>query len=302
MKGTFAAAYLDQIQGTLDRPIVEYFDLISGTSTGGIIALALALKIPTAQILRLYKEQGSRIFPKAKPFWWLGLKEAKYQASGLREVLQEHFGNRKLGEACTRVLIPSLEAHSGKVHIYKNAYHSRLKTDYKAAAVDVAMSTSAAPLYLPAHKLETGEVLLDGGLWANNPAGIATAEAVGLLQIPCDQIQLLTVGTTDVPVGAAPRSHQWIKRASYMLELSMAAQSSGSLGVAKTLIGGHRVYRANPTLAQGIASLDQTSNLDVLEGLGRSEGRRDSTRLSEIFFPMPAAAFNPCYDLPGTPS
>jgi predicted acylesterase/phospholipase RssA len=296
MKGAFAAAFLDQIQTNLPLHIADYFDLIAGTSTGGILALALALGRSTKEVLDLYKTQGRAIFPSKVFPWWL-LSGTKYESEGLRNVLIAHFGGLKLADAKTRLLIPSLEAHTGRVHIYKNAYHSRLKTDYRATAVDVAMATSAAPVYFPAHQSDSGIFLLDGAVWANNPAGIATAEAVGLLQIPCNEVQLLTVGTTDSPLGKLPTGFQWKKRMLYALNVAMAGQSSGSLGIAKTLIGGENVSRWSPTLAQGLVALDQCENLDVLESLGRAEGRRASTRLHDTFFSIPAEKFSPVYSL-----
>jgi patatin-like phospholipase/acyl hydrolase len=65
--------------------------------------------------------------------------------------------------------------------------------------VDVAVATSAAPDYFPAHVLKSGVPLLDGGLWANNPARLAAIEAVAILGWPRDQIQMLSVGCTTCP-------------------------------------------------------------------------------------------------------
>lgn len=296
MKGTFAAAFLDELQSSLDQPVASYFDLIAGTSTGGIIALALGLGLTTSEILGLYQNQGSKIFPASKIPWWLR-RTTKYKPTGLRAALEERFKDSKLGHCRYRMLIPALEEHTGRVHIYKNAYHERLRTDYKKTAVEVALSTAAAPIYLPAHESDTGITFLDGGIWANNPAAISTAEAVGLLQIPCTQVRLLSIGTTDSPVGKRPAGWKLLKRATHMLDLSMAAQSSGSLGIAKTLIGGANVIRINPTIAQGTTSLDGTDNLRILEGLGRSEGRRACTRYRDIFFAQQAEAFSPVYTL-----
>jgi len=127
--------------------------------------------------------------------------------------LDARFGDRRLAEAKQRLLIPALEESTGRFHIYKNAYHPRLRTDYRRKVVEIAMATTAAPVYLPAHEADSGLCLLDGGLWANNPAGISVAEAVGLLRIPCDEVRLLSVGTTDSPVRKRPSPWRWIARA-----------------------------------------------------------------------------------------
>jgi patatin-like phospholipase/acyl hydrolase len=300
MKGTFAAAFLDELQSSLEHPVASYFDLIAGTSTGGILALALGMGFSAQEILSLYKEEGEKIFPSSKLPWWLQGRATKYKAAGLKSVLEEKFGSRLFGESKYRLIIPALEENTGRVHVYKNAYHSRLRTDYKKLAVDVAMSTAAAPVYLPAHESDAGISFLDGGLWANNPAAISASEAVGLLRIPCEDIRILSIGTTDSPVRQRPAGWRVLSRAKHMLDLSMAAQSSGSLGIAKTLLGGSSVVRINPSIAQGTAALDGTNNLRVLEGLGRSEGRRACTRHREPFFLAPAPVFTPIYSLNST--
>jgi hypothetical protein len=297
MKGTFAAAFLDELQATLPSPIANYFDLIAGTSTGGIIAVALGMCVPTSEILALYKNEANTIFARDKLPWFLRRRGSIYRPEGLRLALDARFGDRRLAEAKQRLLIPALEESTGRVHIYKNAYHPRLRTDYRRKVVEIAMATTAAPVYLPAHEADSGLCLLDGGLWANNPAGISVAEAVGLLRIPCDEVRLLSVGTTDSPVRKRPSPWRWIARAKHMLDLSMAGQSSGSLGIAKTLIGAENVFRINLMVAQGIAALDQTEDISVLEGLGRSEGRRGSVRLREAFFTCEAPPFSPIYSI-----
>jgi predicted acylesterase/phospholipase RssA len=297
IKGAFAAAFLDQIQCGMPNHIADYFDLIAGTSTGGIIALGLGLRLPTSQISDLYAKEGNRIFPRERVPWWLRARGAKYSNLGLRAVLEENFGDKKLGEAKSRLMIPALEAHTGQVHIYKTAHDKRLRTDYKCSVVDVAMGTSAAPVFLPPHKSEMGVTFLDGGIWANNPVGVATAEAIGLLNIPSREIAALSVGTTDAPLGRLPSSFQWMKRAQYAVNVTMAAQSSGSLGLAKTLIGAENIFRWNPSLGQGLFQLDGCEDVEVLAGLGRAEGRRASTRLESRFFTQIADRFTPCYQL-----
>jgi uncharacterized protein len=74
MKGVFAAAFLDQIQSCLPHPIASYFDLIAGTSTGGILALALGTGIHTSSLVNLYLNEGRNIFPQEQFPWWLKLR------------------------------------------------------------------------------------------------------------------------------------------------------------------------------------------------------------------------------------
>jgi patatin-like phospholipase/acyl hydrolase len=112
IKGAFTAAVLAEWENKTGRVIVDHFDLITGTSTGGIIALGLGLGIPAEQILRFYKEQGPKIFPNITPQQKLSLNirhlwEPKYSAEPLREALQGVFGDKRLKDAKCRLLIPT---------------------------------------------------------------------------------------------------------------------------------------------------------------------------------------------------
>src|SRR6185437_16192569 len=97
IKGAFPAAFLARVEEELGEPIVDYFDLIAGTSTGGIIALGLGLGLSAKEILNLYVENGRRIFPHTFGLALPGVFRAKYAKAALPEVLQEVFGNRLLG-------------------------------------------------------------------------------------------------------------------------------------------------------------------------------------------------------------
>ena len=103
----------------LDEPIGRYFDLIAGTSTGGILAIGLALGIPAKTLLELYEDRGPTIFGQAADRSWLGRKarnaraslphlvKPKHEASTLRDELRAVIGDKLIGEAETRLLIPA---------------------------------------------------------------------------------------------------------------------------------------------------------------------------------------------------
>ena len=79
-----------------------------------------------------------------------------------------------------RLVIPAWDVQRGAVHIFKTPHHMRLARDWRIPMVDIAMATSAAPLYFPAARVD-GHRLIDGGVWANNPSVVAIAEAVSML-------------------------------------------------------------------------------------------------------------------------
>lgn len=135
IKGTFSASVLADFEEAVGEPLVNYFDLIAGTSTGGIIALGLGLGLTANEIVNFYETHGPAIF--ARPRGTVGgLLGAKYDAEPLREALQDVFGDRLLGEANTRLVVPATNLDTGDVHVFKTAHHARFERDYQARAVD----------------------------------------------------------------------------------------------------------------------------------------------------------------------
>ncbi len=181
--GTFPAAFLAGLEQHLQRPIGSYFDLIAGTSTGGIIAIGLAMGLRASTLLDLYEKRGPEIFGHGKgPVADFALDKLrfarrlvvnKHDAQPLRAVLNDVLDTRRIGDAKTRLLIPAWNPVARSVYIYKTAHHARLRNDYKCLAVDAAMATAAAPTYFRHHVTENAVGLTDGGTWANNPTALA---------------------------------------------------------------------------------------------------------------------------------
>ena len=195
IKGTQPAAFLAGLEEDLDQPIGRYFDLIAGTSTGGILAIGLAFGIRAKTLLELYENRGPTIFGQAGDKSWIGQKardaraalrhliKPKHEASALRDELHAVLGDKLIGEAETRLLIPAWDADQRSVYIYKTSHHPRLTKDYRKPALDAAMATSAVPTYFARHKTVDDVGLLDGGTWCNNPVGVATVEAIDELVV-----------------------------------------------------------------------------------------------------------------------
>ena len=179
IKGVFPASFLATVDNSAEGNVADYFDLIVGTSTGGIIALGLGLGLSAKDILAFYEKFGPRIFSSNRRFRLPGT--AKYSNVTLKEALEDCFGNKKLGDSKKRLVIPSLNLENGKVYVYKTAHHPRLERDYKERAINVALATAAAPTYFPTHRSPTGTPLIDGGVWTNNPVGMAVVEAITIL-------------------------------------------------------------------------------------------------------------------------
>lgn len=287
IKGIFPASFLATVEDAIGDRIANRFDLIAGTSTGGIIALGLGLGMSARDILRFYQDNGSEIFGGrrlTKSIRWLGV--SKYDDRRLRTALETVFGDRRLGESTKRLVVPSLNLENGEVYIYKTAHHPRLERDYKDRAVDVALATSAAPTYFPTYRSSTGTPLVDGGVWANNPTGLAVVEAVGVLGWPRESMKVLSLGCTFEPLGigkgrfSALGASYWATR---IVDLFMTAQSFSSLGTAYVLTSHEAVLRVDPSVPPGRFGLDSYEEADSLRGLGVSEARKALPRLRSMF-------------------
>jgi|SRR5208282_381684 predicted acylesterase/phospholipase RssA len=294
IKGVFPAAFLTHVEDTLGgAPISSFFDLIAGTSTGGIIALALGLGFSAGEVLEFYERYGPAIFPR-KSLWWM-LGPAKYETGPLKRALDDTFGSKRLGDSYRRLLIPSFNATTGKIHIYKTAHHPRLQLDFKVPAVEVALATSAAPFYFPPHRSGEDVVLIDGGIWANNPMGLAVTEAISMLGISGTGLDVLSIGCTSTPPDFTQTGRGWRFWASRAIDAAMQGQSFAAIGTAQHLAGHDNVFRFSPTVMPGRFALDKVQGVGELKAFGYSEAREALRELTPRFFASAAEPFFPIY-------
>jgi GNAT superfamily N-acetyltransferase len=295
IKGVFPAAFLARLEETLSINIAEYFDLIVGTSTGGILALALGKGLSAIRILEFYQVYGPLIFRRSLVRRILApIFLGKYDAAPLRASLQSVFGQTKLGESKRRLVVPSTNLETGEVHLFKTAHHERFQVDSGRSMVDVALATAAAPTYFPVHRPDLGMPLIDGGIWANNPASVAVVEAVAVLGWERESLRVLSIGCTSTPL-----SVEWGRRfglgmaywGTKIVDVMLSGQSSASLGTAELLAGRHNIFRVSPVVAAGRFNLDATREVQSLGGLGTTEARKWLPALQPVFFQHLAEAF-----------
>lgn len=309
--GTFPAAFLAALEENLGTgPIGRYFDLIVGTSTGGTIAIGLALDMSAAELLALYEKEGPTIFgqaghpalARARGMYRSAkrLVTAKYSAEPLREVLQATLGDRRIGDARTRLAVPAWNPSLQKVYVYKTAHHPRFETDYKSRAVDAALATAAAPTFFPRHVTTDQVGLIDGGVWANNPVGMAVVEAIGVLGWSRESLRVLSIGCLDEAyrIGNAPGVTSLGTKA---IKLFMDGQSHASMGTAFLLTGheheAERVFRITHVVPANAFGMDDTKKIGELRGMGYAMARDRIPTLRKHFFAGPAEPFEPFHRL-----
>ena len=314
IKGVYACAFLAELEEHLEREgksphLYKYFDLMSGTSTGGIITIGLAMGFSARQILEMYVSRGPKIFAqdqrgisgfqqRLKTFGRSATGPA-YTTEALREGLTALLQNRQLGDAKTRLVIPSIHAQTLRPYIFKTRHSARFARDHKEQAVTVALATGAAPIFFEGHTTPSGVTMLDGGLGANNPVAIAVSEAVGELGWPAEDIRVLSISCTTEPSSLrADAAKPDITFGKGIFAL-MSAQNHMAIGMAQILLGDHggnnhkALYRVDSLVEPRLYSLDKTATIADLKSLGSAEARNRSAELTQVFFTQPKSDFVP---------
>ncbi|WP_341812167.1 patatin-like phospholipase family protein [Wolbachia endosymbiont (group A) of Conops quadrifasciatus] len=201
IRGIIPAIILAEIEKRAKKPIAEIFDLMAGTSTGGIVAAGLCKKdergkpqYSTNDLVQLYQQYGSYIFESS--FWrrsiasWLN--GAQYSYKNIEFILDKYFGKSTIADVSSNLLLTSYDIHNNCPFFFKSWREDRNFIKLK----DALRATTAAPTYfIPKHlKInQIDRVLVDGGVFANNPA--ACAYASGKRLFPNDDIVLVSIGT-----------------------------------------------------------------------------------------------------------
>lgn len=199
IRGIVPATVLAALERRAGRPVCELFDLVAGTSTGGILALALTAPDPDApgrprwsaqQIVELYRDQGPFIFSRSllrRVTSVEGLLDEKYPNEHLRDVLRRYLGEATVDQALTAALVTTYDLEARRPRFFKS-----WRDDAGVPMALAAEATSAAPTYFEP-VLVAGAPLIDGGVFAGNPAMCAYAEARRLR--PSSSVRLLSLGT-----------------------------------------------------------------------------------------------------------
>lgn len=207
IRGLYSAKMLENFEKHFNTSIAKHFDLICGTSTGGLIALALATGFSAKEVTEFYKTHGSEIFPTMSRLTGL-LKQllgrGKYSNDVLRRVLEHLFGDKRIGDSQCLLCIPSYSLTKARPYIFRFDHpEGKLKRDNERLCVEVALATSAAPTYFPIVEVDDHQ-LVDGGVCANNPALVGLMEALRHFvgeDKPFGSVEILSIETIGAPVG-----------------------------------------------------------------------------------------------------
>lgn len=312
MRGLYAASLLQALtarfraETSKELDVGKAFDLVVGTSTGGILAAGIVAGVPLRSICNLYKAEGPRIFKdparsRGIGLWLWMLRHLRRCANDnqpLKNALQATFGDETIGGVYKRrrigLCVPATSLLDHSPRVFKTPHQEARDLDNDLPIADVCLATSAAPIYLPIASTASPNGIedqyVDGGLWANSPVLVGLLEALAIARE--DQpIIILSVGTCPPIAGERPAERlnvgiiHWLRRI-LILNLVMNAQARASRNMVD-LIANHlkrrgrvihivRCHQTPPSAEQSREiqfDLTAQKSLNLLEQMGNKDAQ-----------------------------
>lgn len=302
--GAATTAFLACIEDHVQQPIHCYFDLIAGTSTGGLIGLALSRNIPAAEIEALYLDRGPRLFKRRFPYLPRKVAAALgplYRSAPLHEEIRSTLGEETLlGDAKCRVCVPAVNITSGEPVVFKTRHHEEYERDYRYKMWKVAAATSAAPGYFRPVEIPGAGWFVDGGLWANSPVDVGIAEAIKL-GYDLRDIRVLSIGTGNSTYhrnGAPHRVFGQLRNGVLgwsldLIGLMMRSQTRRAENLCSYLLPKEELVRIDFPLPPDAGGLDAVGEVEIFATRAREEAKRSGRYIRESFFKAVAPPFEP---------
>ena len=326
IRGAFVTSYLKELEAKLGRPIAESFDLIAGTSTGGIIAAGLASGMPAAQMHDFYVRYGADIFtpqPKYKAkgiyrflfpigdfFFKRGtggdLASAfrpRFRPSALEESFAEGFGEKTMKDVrFTRLIMPAVNLTKGKPHVFRSGHLPKGLQDSDVRITDAIIASTAAPTYFP-HRQIGENSYVDGGMWAADPSMLAVAEALRVNELTdsthpeahfrTDDMHLLSVGTGRAQFALTPPPEgggllYWAPRVADVMGTSQAQ----GIHLPLKFFLGDRYRHINFRMTEKWG-LEEVQNIPKLFEVGEQRAAETYDVVAEEFFRHKRVPFTP---------
>lgn len=218
VRGIMEAIILREVENRIrkktfsnENNLADYFDVVSGASTGGIISAILTLKdkngkykYDCSDAFNFYKDHCYEIFNKSKRIF--GGLTYKYCEKALEKYLNKYFGDAELKDLKNHVIIPTVDMNTSKAFFFSNVKSDDKRTDYKVK--DVLRCTSAAPTYFKPKKV--GNVIgIDGGMVANDTAICCISKLQKYDNTRLEDIYVLNIGSGSVPPKTKDITSTW---------------------------------------------------------------------------------------------
>jgi uncharacterized protein len=274
IRGLIPALVLAEIEQRSGKRAYELFDLIAGTSTGGILACALCAPdaLPAEQLVGLYVEEGPNIFDRS--LWQRissaeGLLDEKYDSADLDRALERFLADKRLAETRPDLIVPAYNMGDPGPYFFKSRKAREEGEDFTLA--EVARATSAAPTYFEPFELE-GQALVDGGVFAANPAMCAVAEVLRFQ--PAAEIALLSLGTGQrTRKRSFSEVHEWglVEWAKPILDVVFDGASDAVDYQLRHVLDENRYWRLQVELSRASDDLDDASERNLRELRGQAQ-------------------------------
>lgn len=292
IRGIFPAMFLARLEAELKAKgkenwqVWQNFDLICGTSTGGIIAIALALGIEAKEIYKLYFEHAKDIFGHKRCFFPGQLKYSSYRRDKLesliRDIFKKSFENKdpRIANCKTNICIPIFDLHNGQPSVLKTKHHECFTRDYHLPAYMAALATSAAPTYFDPYSSDFVNLdgiktswsnKVDGGVVANNPTLLAIVEAQEAFYQDLSNLNVLSIGTgyrkfLDAQNRKKWGLYYWLRKdkRKRLIELFMQGQSQLAENLISLMQNGiDKERESNPSFIYHRITTELNSTLDI---------------------------------------
>lgn len=321
IRGIIPAIILAEIENKLGKSIAQLFDLIAGTSTGGILAVGLTKPYPlnpsqsqyeAEEMIKMYRQKGDRIFyePIHEKFTRADdLIRPKYSSEGRDEVLEEYLRDVDLGKAITPIILTSYDIELRMpVFFVSDRSSETIGSSFRKIGPgftmkQAAMATSAAPVFFEPYHLQTAQTqsgfytLVDGGVVANNPTSLAIMETIIAAKrvgqkLDIDDILVVSLGTGSLcrkyPYEEA-RNWGLISWAEPIVNILMDANSESVASQLEQLLppiqgNPKKYYRFQVPLNEANDDMDDASpeNIKKLEDLARQLIAEKSHELDKL--------------------
>jgi len=274
IRGIIAAKVLARIEELANKPIAELFDVIAGTSTGGILALGLTCpgpdrrpKHPATDLVDLYVNRGAAIFTKSLFTDEEKYVMPKYKEAALEKALAEYLGDARLKDAVTRVTVTAYETERRQPFFFRSVRAAKDPEHYDYFMRDVARATSAAPTYFSPHQVPINPApdyysLVDGCVFANNPGMCAYVDALAEVGARPD-VMMVSVGTGSL---TRPLHYESIRRWGELqwiqpiIDVLMDGVSNATDYQLEQILGKANYYRLQTSLDIAKDEMDDTSD------------------------------------------
>jgi uncharacterized protein len=288
VRGAIPVVILARLERHLGHPLRRHFDLVAGTSTGALVAAAVAAEVPIAELVVRWPALARDVFAgpgaiaRLRSMLRYGPSGPAYEAAPLAAAVERIVGRRTMGSLAAATMLLAYDVETARPWVAKS-WHP---TFAELQLSDVLLASCAAPGYFPG-RVVAGRPLIDGGFAANNPSACALAEAARLSGGDASKVRLLSLGTgaAPSPIDASDIAEwgllEWAPRAvSELLEAQVAA---ADYQCAQLL--GDRYLRLQPGIPRHLRAMDAAANVAGLMDAARQflEARGEAALMKWTF-------------------